>query len=118
MKKFFAFALLFSAFSTATSAQVKAQMTAKISTPSVQCDMCKKRIEEGLKRYDGVLTVNVNYIKKETTVKYLTDRTNEEIIKTAIANMGYDANEITATKEVYDALPKCCKKPEESGKKQ
>ena len=117
MKKLFAFALLFSVFSSLASAQTKAQMTAKISTPSVQCEMCKKRIEEGLKRYDGVLSVNVNYKKKETTVKYLTDRTNEEVIKTAIANMGYDANEITATKEVYDALPKCCKKPEETGTK-
>ena len=96
MKKLFAFALLFSVFSTVVSAQTKAQMTAKISTPTVQCELCKKRIEEGLKRYDGVLSVNVNYKKKETTVKYLTDRTNEEVIKTAIANLGYDANEITA----------------------
>ena len=117
MKKLFAFALLFFVFSSVVSAQTKAQMTAKISTPSVQCDMCKKRIEEGLKRYDGVLSVNVNYKKKETTVKYLTDRANEEIIKTAIANMGYDANEIAATKESYDALPKCCKKPDEGGQK-
>jgi copper chaperone CopZ len=117
MKKLFAFALLFSVFSTALSAQTKAQLTAKISTPSVQCELCKKRIEEGLKRYDGVLSVNVNYRKKETTVKYLTDRTNEEIIKTAIANMGYDANEIAATKESYDALPKCCKKPDDGGAK-
>ena len=92
----------------------KGLQTVTISTPTVQCDMCKKRIEEVLKRYDGVLTVNVNYRKKETTVKYLTDRTNEEIIKTAIANAGYDANEIAATKEVYDALPKCCKKPGET----
>ena len=117
MKKLFAFVLIFSAISSVGWAQTKTQLTAKISTPTVQCELCKKRIEEGLKRYDGVLTVNVNYKKKETTVKYLTDRTNEEIIKTAIANMGYDANEITATKEVYDALPKCCKKPENGGGK-
>jgi periplasmic mercuric ion binding protein len=117
MKKMALFALVFTFFSTAVSAQTKAQLTAKISTPTVQCELCKKRIEEVLKRYDGVLTVNVNYRKKETTVKYLTDRTNEEIIKTAIANAGYDANEIAATKEAYDLLPKCCKKPADGGGK-
>ena len=81
----------------------------------MQCDMCKKRIEDYLKRYDGVSTVNVNYKRKETTVKYLTDRTNEEIIKAAIANAGYDANEIKASPDAYKTLPKCCKKPEDGG---
>jgi len=117
MKKWFLFLMLSGALGLGASAQTKAQMTAKINTPTVQCELCKKRIEEVLKRYDGVLSVNVNYRKKETTVKYLTDRTNEEIIKTAIANAGYDANEIAATPEVYESLPKCCKKPPETTKK-
>src|SRR5438093_1484423 len=89
---FFALCLL----SLASIAQTKAVQTVKINTPSVQCDKCKNRIETYLKRYDGVLTVNVNVKHKETTVKYATDRTNEEEIKTAIANAGYDANEIPA----------------------
>jgi copper chaperone CopZ len=99
----------------AGSAQTKAIQTVKISTPTVQCDMCKKTIEDLLKRYDGVMTVNVNVKKKETTVKYITDRVNEETIKAAIANAGYDANEIAANPESYKALPKCCKKPEDGG---
>jgi copper chaperone CopZ len=98
-------------------AQTKAQQTAKLSTPSVQCEMCKSKIESYLKRYDGVLAVNVNVKRKETTVKYLTDRTNEEVIKAAIANAGYDAAEITANPEAYKTLPKCCKKPEDSAPK-
>jgi copper chaperone CopZ len=112
--------LLFSAIITcfvfAANAQTKAIQTVKISTPTVQCDMCKKRIEDVLKRYDGVMTVNVNYKKKETTVKFITDRTNVEIIKAGIANAGYDANEIAANPEVYKTLPKCCKKPDEPKK--
>ena len=118
MKKLFLLAFISGLFSLDATAQTKAQLTTKISTPTVQCEMCKKRIEEVLKRYDGVLTVNVNYRKKETTVKYLTDRTNEEIIKTAIANAGYDANEIAANPDAYQILPKCCKKPAEGPKKQ
>jgi copper chaperone CopZ len=101
--------------SSLVAAQAKAQLTAKINTPTVQCDMCKERIETYLKRYDGVTSVNVNVKKKETTVKYLTDRTNIENIKAAIANAGYDADDIPANPDAYKDLPKCCKKPEDGG---
>jgi len=97
------------------SAQTKTALTAKISTRTVQCDECKERIETYLKRYDGVTYVNVNVKKKETTVKYLTDRTNLESIKTAIANTGYDADDVPANQDSYQQLPKCCKKPEDGG---
>ena len=115
MKKFLVSALMGILFSLAASAQVKAVQTVKISTPTVQCEMCKNKIESYLKRYDGVHTVSVNVKKKEATVKYITDRVNEEEIKTAIANAGYDANEITANEDSYKRLPKCCKKPEDGG---
>jgi len=115
MKKLLLSLVAFCFIVVAASAQQKAMLTAKISTPTIQCDMCKKTIEDLLKRYDGVLSVNVNVKKKETSVKYLTDRINEETIKTAIANAGYDANEIAANPESYKALPKCCKKPEDGG---
>ncbi|HEV8506400.1 MAG TPA: heavy-metal-associated domain-containing protein [Chitinophagaceae bacterium] len=101
--------------SSLVAAQAKAQLTAKINTPTVQCDMCKERIETYLKRYDGVTSVNVNVKKKETTVKYLTDRTNIENIKAAIANAGYDADDVPANPDAYKDLPKCCKKPEDGG---
>lgn len=97
------------------SAQVKAVQTAKISTPTVQCEMCKKKIETYLNRYDGIQTVNVNVKKKETTVKYITDRINEEEVKAAIANAGYDAGDVAANPDSYKRLPKCCKKPEDGG---
>ena len=97
------------------SAQVKAVQTAKISTPTIQCEMCKKKMETYLNRQDGVQTINVNVKKKETTVKYITDRINEEEIKTAIANAGYDAGDVTANPDSYKRLPKCCKKPEDDG---
>ena len=112
MKKLILSALV-PCFTLGVSAQTKPIQTVKISTPTLQCNMCKKKIEEVVKRYDGVMTVVVNVKKKETTVKYITDRTNEEIIKAAIANAGYDANEIAANPEVYKTLPKCCKKPED-----
>lgn len=115
MKKLLFTALMGGFLGLAATAQTKAVQTVKISTPTVQCEMCKKKVEDYLKRYDGVASVNVNYKRKETTVKYLTDRTNEEVLKAAIANAGYDANEVKANPEAYKALPKCCKKPEDGG---
>lgn len=96
-------------------AQVKPLETKKIKTPNALCEACKTRIETYLKRIDGLRFVDVNYRKGETTVKYLTDRTNIEEIKTAIANMGYDADDVTANEESYKRLPKTCKKPEDGG---
>jgi len=115
MKKVFAVLFVVVGFSFSGNAQVKALKTVKLSTPTVQCEMCKKKIETYLDRYDGVTMINVNYKRKETTVKYLTDRINEEEIKTAIANAGYDAGDIPANEDSYKRLPKCCKKPEDGG---
>ena len=95
----------------ASSAQQKKPVTVKINTPSVQCEMCKKKIEEYLMYEEGVTKVLVDYKQKKTTVTYLTDRTNLDNIKTAIANTGYDAEEVKAAADAYDKLPKCCKKP-------
>ncbi len=92
-------------------AQQKKPVTVKVNTPTVQCEMCKKKIEEYLMYEEGITKVVVDYKQKKTTVTYLTDRTNLENIKTAIANTGYDAEEIKAAPDAYEKLPKCCKKP-------
>lgn len=99
-----------------TMAQAKKGIvTAKIKTPTVQCEMCKNTIERYLKREEGVISSKVDYKKKITTVKFYADRTNIEYVKTAIANAGYDADNVTANPDSYNALPKCCKKPEDGG---
>jgi periplasmic mercuric ion binding protein len=96
-------------------AQQKAQLTATIKTPTVQCEECKARIEKYLSHEEGILKVNVDYKKKIATVTYLTDRTNVENIKALIANTGYDADDVTAEPDAYKRLPTCCKKPEDGG---
>jgi copper chaperone CopZ len=91
---------------------------AVISTPTIQCDMCKSKIEKMLPRMtDGITSVKVNVKAKTTTVTWLTDRTNIEEIKTAISNIGYDAGDVTAEETAYKRLPTCCKKPEDRGNK-
>ncbi len=115
MKQLVITILAIACFATASFSQQKALETAKIKTPNALCEACKTRIETYLKRIDGVRLVTVNYRRGETTVKYLTDRTNIEEIKTAIANTGYDADDIPANEESYKRLPKTCKKFEDGG---
>lgn len=119
MKKLSLF--LFAALAISVSALTqtkKAVQTVTIKTPTVQCDMCKKRIESDLVRMEGISKVVVDFKKKITKVTYVTERTNIENIKAAIANNGYDADDVSAEPEAYKRLPKCCKKPEDgAGKK-
>lgn len=98
--------LIFSA-----TAQQKPVGKAVISTPTVQCEMCKAAIEKYVLRQYGVSSVKVDFKKKTTTVSWLTDRTNIENIKAAIATAGYDADDVAAEEASYNKLPKCCKKP-------
>ena len=94
-------------------AQQKVNDKVVIKTPTVQCDMCKEKIENYLAHQYGITSVNVNVKKKITTVTWITDRTNIEIIKAAIATAGYDADDVTADEIAYKKLPACCKKTEE-----
>lgn len=93
------------------NAQQKKPVTVKINVPTVQCEKCKKTIEDYLSYEEGVRKIVVDFKQKRATVTYLADRTNLENIKTAIANTGYDAEEIKAEAVAYNKLPKCCKKP-------
>ena len=115
MRQFIITVLAIIGLTTVSFSQQKVLETAKIKTPNALCEACKPRIETYVKRIDGVTFINVNYRKGETTVKYLTDRTNIEEIKTAIANMGYDADDVPANEESYKRLPTTCKKPEDGG---
>ena len=100
-------------FISITTAQQKTTQKVVINTPSVQCEMCKDRIEKYMSREPGIVSVKVDYKKKTTTVSFLTDRNDIEQVKTAIANIGYDADDLTAEEGSYAKLPKCCKKPVE-----
>lgn len=97
--------------------QQKTQMVAVIKTPTVQCEECKGRIEKYMSHEEGIVKCVVDYKKKTTTVTYIRDRTNVENIKALIANVGYDADDVTAEPDAYKRLPTCCKKPADGGGK-
>ena len=109
MKTIILGALLLTSFSLTAIAQTKAVQKAVIQTPGVQCEACKTRIENRLKHEDGISSVKADYRKHTVTVVWYTDRTNIENIKTALANLGYDADDVTAEPDAYKRLPATCR---------
>lgn len=110
-----AFLGLFSIISTGF-AQQKAVEKAVIKTPGVQCDVCKDKVEFFISHEEGVSSVKVDIKRKTTTVTWLTDRTTLENIKVAIANLGYDADDIEAEESAFKRLPKSCRMHKEAAK--
>jgi mercuric ion binding protein len=115
MKKLLMVSLMVAGLAAVSSAQVKPVQKATIKTPNALCEACKTRIESYLRRYDGITVVDVNYRKGETKVTWLSDRIDIEQIKTAISNLGYDADDVPANEDSYKRLPKTCKKFEDGG---
>jgi periplasmic mercuric ion binding protein len=116
MKKITTLLILLLGISATLLAQTsKKPITVKINTPSAACEECKTRIESFMKYEPGIAKVVVDFKKKVTTISYLPDRTNIENVKTAIANVGFDADDIKANPDTYKKLPICCKRVEDGG---
>jgi periplasmic mercuric ion binding protein len=92
-------------FSPFASAQMG---RAIIQTPTVQCEACKERIENRLMHEEGMSSIVADYKKHTVTVTWYKDRTNIENIKTALNNLGYDADDEAAEPDAYKRLPKTC----------
>lgn len=100
---------LFFTVSAGFAQQQKVSGKAVIKTPTVQCDVCKDRVEFFIGREYGVTSVKVNIKQKTTTVTWLNDRTTLENIKVAIANQGFEADDIEAEESAVKRLPKDCR---------
>jgi len=109
MKTFLLSCITFFCLSNVSFAQQKAIQKAVIQVPGVKADACKTSIENFLVHEYGVSSVRADYHRHIVTVVWYTDRTNIENIKTALANMGYDADNVTAEPGAYKRLRPECK---------
>jgi periplasmic mercuric ion binding protein len=100
--------IMLAGFTTSNYAQQKAIQKAVIKTPNVQCEACKTRIENHMAHEDGISSVKADWRRHTVTVVWYTDRTNIENIKTELANLGYDADDVTADPDAYKRLPITC----------
>ena len=108
MKGFILASFLAIASSVSVFSQQKAIQKAVIQTPNLQCEACKTRIENRLAHEDGISSVRADYRHHTVSVTWYADRTNLENIKTELANLGYDADDVTADPDAYKRLPVTC----------
>ncbi len=84
-------------------------MNVTVMTPTIQCGMCQKNIEVGLSKIDGIGRSTVDLASKTTKVSFDSKKTDLLKIENAIADLGYQANTVSANPEAYESLPACCK---------
>ena len=84
-------------------------VNAAVNTPTIQCGMCQKTIEMGLKNVPGVTRSAVDLETKTTKVIFDKEKTDLSKIEKAISGLGYQANETLADPIAYEGLPGCCK---------
>lgn len=73
------------------------------------CGMCKKRIENAVKKLDGVSEAEWNKKTKELTVSFDSLKTSTLKIEETVASVGHDTDGHKATNEIYSKLPDCCR---------
>ena len=84
-------------------------VNAVLNTPTIQCGMCQKTIEMGLKKVSGISHSAVDLETKTTKVIYDKEKTDLTKIEKAISELGYQANETPANSMAYEGLAPCCK---------
>lgn len=94
-----------------TSVNVEDELATAKTTFGVRgnCGMCKSTIEKAAKSVDGVASANWDVKKKQITIAFNGDKTNEDAFHKAIAESGYDTEKSSGSEEAYKELPACCK---------
>ncbi len=82
---------------------------AMIKLPTIQCGMCKAKIEGALKESPGIQPIEVDVKTKMAHINYDVMKTTPAKIEEAITMLGYQANDSVADLTAYGKLPMCCK---------
>jgi len=120
MKKMIVAVVVVCCMAISAVAQQKAQWVT-ITSANLKCWECKNRLEEYLSRANatmldnGIIERKYNLLQGQIKVRFYPDRTNINAIKTAIANAGFDTDEVKATPDAYKTLPPACKRAEDGG---
>lgn len=80
---------------------------------SAQCEMCKEKIVSHINMQKGVKKASLNLESGELVVLYNNQKTSDEKLRKEVTSLGYDADDLSGDPKKYEALPMCCKKPQE-----
>lgn len=75
----------------------------------LRCATCGPHIVDALWSVKGMVAIKVNPEENTISVTYKPEKTNPETIRKAIADAGYDADDIKANPKSIAKLDKCCR---------
>ncbi len=73
------------------------------------CETCGDVLEKTLLKEKGIQMITLDEKLMTITVIYNTKKTDLTVIKNAISNLGYDADDVKADPSAYEKLDRCCK---------
>lgn len=80
---------------------------------NAQCGMCKTAIEQQLAAIDGVKEAVLDLETKEVTVKFKGKMVDETVLRQAISDAGYQADDVAPNADAQAKLSACCQPKEE-----
>ncbi len=72
------------------------------------CEHCKKVMMENVPQWKGVEKCTYDLKTAKLTITYQPQKTSPETLRTAISQLGYDADNVKADAEARAKLPSCC----------
>ena len=72
------------------------------------CEHCKKVMMENVPQWKGVEKCSYDLKTAKLTITYQPQKTSPETLRTAISQLGYDADNVKADAEARAKLPSCC----------
>ncbi|MDB5272625.1 MAG: cation-transporting ATPase [Chitinophagaceae bacterium] len=80
------------------------------------CNMCKDRLESGVKNISGVAQAKYNVKEESLKVTYDTTKTNRTTIEEQCAELGHGTKAHPMNEKNHEQLPECCKVSHNAGK--
>ena len=120
MKRIFLPLLIVLAASYVQAQQPKPEWVT-IKSANLRCWECKERLDRYLivenkaNMESGMMQWKINLLQGEIRIQFLPDRTSASVIKAALNNAGFDADDEKAEPEAYQKLPPICKRVEDGG---
>lgn len=75
---------------------------------NAQCEMCRINIEGKLLALEGVKKAELDMVTKKVKIKYDDKKIDAATLRQAIANTGYNADDVPARPKAQQALAACC----------
>jgi hypothetical protein len=92
-----------------------------IKSANLKCWECKERLDKYLiienktSMEGGIVQWKFFLLQGEIKLQYYPDRVTPDMIRTALNNAGFDADNELATEDAYKTLPQACKRAIEGG---